>query len=278
VKSPINRSSPIPYYVQVKELLRDWIKQGKWKTGDQLPGEHELCATFSVSRPVIRQALSELTSEGLVTREKGKGTFVATTKIKEGLVQRLTGFYQDMTTQGYTPVTHVLQQEVVPATTEIANHLHLQVGEPVVKIERLRFIEDEPIVLVTTYIPERLCPALVQEDLSYQSLYTYLEESCDITIAYGRRMVEAVPASKYVAQLLNVRKGAPLIMLDSVSFASDGTPVEYYFAYHRGDRSQFEVELVRVGSDATVKDVLNSQSMVTSTLIKPSRTNKPHAN
>lgn len=274
MKSPINRSSPIPYYVQVKELLRDWIKQGKWKTGDQLPGEHELCATFDVSRPVIRQALSELTAEGLVTREKGKGTFVATSKIKEGLVQRLTGFYQDMTAQGYTPVTHVLQQEVVPANAEIAGYLHLRVGDSVVKIERLRFIEDEPIVLVTTYIPLHICPALEHEDLSYQSLYTFLENDCGITIAYGRRMVEAVPASKYVAQQLHVRKGAPLIMLDSVSFMSDGTPVEYYFAYHRGDRSQFEVELVRMGGDESVQAVLNSQGSVASTLIKSPRANK----
>lgn len=275
MKSPINRSSPIPYYVQVKELLRDWIKQGKWKTGDQLPGEHELCASFDVSRPVIRQALSELTSEGLVTREKGKGTFVATSKIKEGLVQRLTGFYQDMTAQGYTPVTQVLQQVVIPANAEIAGYLNLKIGDSVVKIERLRFIKDEPIVLVTTYIPLHLCPALEHEDLSYQSLYTFLENSCHITIAYGRRMVEAVPASKYVAQLLNVRKGAPLIMLDSVSFTSDGTPVEYYFAYHRGDRSQFEVELVRMGGTERVQDVLNNQGSVASTLIKSPKANKP---
>lgn len=268
LKSPINRSSPIPYYVQVKELLRDWIKQGKWKAGDQLPGEHELCATFDVSRPVIRQALSELTLEGVVTREKGKGTFVSGSKIKEGLVQRLTGFYQDMTAQGYTPVTQVLVQDVIPATAEIASHLNLAMGDKVIKIERLRSIQDEPIVLVTTFIPLDLCPALQYEDLSYQSLYSFLEKSCNVTIAYGRRMVEAVPASKYVADLLNVRKGAPLIMLDSVSYASDGTPVEYYYAFHRGDRSQFEVELVRVTDDASVQSVLSSQPAMPSTLIK----------
>lgn len=268
MKSPINRSSHIPYYVQVTDLLRDWIKQGRWKTGDQLPGEHELCLTFDVSRPVIRQALSELTSEGVVTREKGKGTFVAGPKIKEGLVQRLTGFYQDMIAQGYTPVTKVLTQEVIPANAEIANHLQLAEGESVIKIERLRFIQDEPIVLVTTYVPFHLCPALQHEELSYQSLYTFMEESCGVTIAYGRRMVEAVPASKYVADLLNIRKGAPLILLDSVSYMSDGTPVEYYYAFHRGDRSQFVVELVRVSDGVSVQEVLSSQLSQTSRFIK----------
>jgi DNA-binding GntR family transcriptional regulator len=271
LKFAINRSSPIPYYVQVKDALRDWIKQGKWKTGDQLPGEHELCTTFDVSRPVIRQALRELTSEGLIRREKGKGTFVSGPKIKEGLVQRLTGFYQDMVAQGYTPVTKVLKQEVIAASADIAGYLKLAVGDSVIKIERLRFIEDEPIVLVTTYVPLHLCPALQHEDLSHQSLYTFLEQSCHITITYGHRMVEAVPASKYVSDLLKIRKGSPLILLDSVSYMTDGTPVEYYYAFHRGDRSQFEVELVRVPDGTSVQEVLSNRPSLSPRLIKPAK-------
>jgi len=271
LKFEIDRHSPVPYYAQVKVALRDWIRQGKWKTGDQLPGEHELCTTFDVSRPVIRQALRELTSEGLIRREKGKGTFVSTPKIKEGLVQRLTGFYQDMTVQGYTPVTSVLVQEVIPANDVIAGHLKLAVGDLVIKIERLRFIEGEPMVLVTTFVPYHLCPDLEHEDLTHQSLYTFLERACQITITYGRRMVEAVPASKQVSELLKIRKGSPLILLDSVSYAADGTPVEYYYAFHRGDRSQFEVELVRVPDGSTVQEVLSHQPAITSRLIKTVR-------
>ncbi len=268
MKFSINRGSPIPYYVQVIDALREWIRQGKWKTGDQLPGEHELCTTFDVSRPVIRQALRELTSEGLIRREKGKGTFVSGPKVKEGLVQRLTGFHQDMVAQGYTPITRVLTQEVIPASAEIAEYLKLAVGDSVIKIERLRFIEDEPIVLVTTYIPFHLCPALQHEDLSHQSLYAFLEESCHIIITYGHRRVEAVPASKYVADLLNIRKGSPLVLLDSVSYMADGTPVEYYYAFHRGDRSQFEVELVRVSDGTSVQEALSSQPSLPPRLIK----------
>jgi GntR family transcriptional regulator len=259
LKSPVNHNSPLPYYAQVKDVLRDWIKQGKWEQGAQLPGEHELCSIFDVSRPVIRQALSELTNEGIVTREKGRGTFVASPKIKQGLVQRLAGFFEDMTAQGYTPVTIVLAQEVVAASTEIAQHLRLNVGDSVIKVERLRFIDDEPIMLVTTFIPYHLCPQLAQEDLTYQSLYAFLDRSCNLAIAYGRRVVEAVAASKYVSDQLKIRKGSPLILLNSVSYMEDGTPVEYYYAYHRGDRSQFEVELVRVPDGASVLDVFGSQ-------------------
>lgn len=242
----IDRSSPIPYYVQLKEALRGPIDGGLWKPGDQIPGEVELCRLFDVSRTVVLQALNELGYEGLITRVKGKGTFVSEPKISESLVQKLTGFYQDMIDRGHNPVSKVLKQEVMPASTKVAGYLRLTPGTQVIDIERLRFIQDEPIVLVTTYLPYSLCPKLADADLSNQSLYAFLEEECGLVIARGRRMIEAVLANEYEARLLQVKKGAPLILLDSVSYLKDDTPIEYYHALHRGDRSRFEVELVRI--------------------------------
>lgn len=242
----IDRNSPVPYYIQVRDVLRARIQDGRWQVGDQLPGELELCRTFEVSRTVIRQAINDLVYKGLLVRRKGKGTFVAGPKIRESLIQKLTGFYQDMVEQGYTPVTRVLKQALVPASPKVAAYLSIAPGTETIEIERLRFVHDEPIQLTTTYIPSHLCRDLLHQDLSNQSLYTFLEKHCGLMIARGHRSVEAVPASDYEARLLDVKKGAPLIMLDSVSFLSDGTPVEYYHAVHRGDRTRFEVELVRV--------------------------------
>src|SRR5690349_20056601 len=146
----VDRSSPMPYYAQVAEILRERIRFGTWSAGAQLPSEAELCQMFNVSRPVIRQALQDLTTEGLVIREKGRGTFVATPKISERLFQRLTGFYEDMVDQGYTPVTRVLKQRVVPASPKVASHLRIEQGMPVIEIERLRSVQDEPLVWVVT--------------------------------------------------------------------------------------------------------------------------------
>ncbi len=92
----IDRRSPIPYYIQVKKALQEYIEHGERQPGDQLPGELELCRMFDVSRTVIRQALREMEYGGLIVREKGKGTFIAEPKIGESLVQYLTGLYQDM--------------------------------------------------------------------------------------------------------------------------------------------------------------------------------------
>ena len=242
----IDRNSPIPYYAQVKSALQERIRRREWKAGDQLPGEPELCQLFDVSRTVIRQALNELLHEGLIFRVKGRGTFVAEPKIRGSLVQKLTGFHEDMVSQGYTPVTEVLKQTTTPAPPKAATFLEVEEGTPVVEIERLRFVQDEPVVLVTTYLPHDLCPEVLYADLSRQSLYAFLERRCGVRIARGRRMIEAVPANEYEARLLNVKRGAPLIMLDSVSYLDDGTPAEYYHALHRGDRSRFEVELMRV--------------------------------
>jgi GntR family transcriptional regulator len=245
LSTSVDRNSPIPYYVQVADVLRGRIKAGEWRVGDQLPGEIELCSTFNVSRPVVRQALNTLIDEGLVLRLKGKGTFIAEPKIREGLFQQLTGFYQDMVDQEYTPVTKVLKQQITPASQHVATQLGLEPGAQVIEIERLRFVQDVPIVLVTTYIPYALCPALLSTDLSQRSLYAFLEQS-GLIIVHGRRTMEAVPAKEYEANLLQVVLGAPLILLNSVSYMGDGTPLEYYYAFHRGDRSRFVVELVRI--------------------------------
>jgi len=237
--------SNIPYYIQLEEILKERIRRGELKPGDQLPGEFELCEQYGISRTVVRQALHEIELEGLIQKKKGKGTFVAEPKINENLVQKLTGFYQDMSSRGQTPKTQVLRFEVIPASTKIANLLHLSPGTLVHCIERLRSVSDAPIVLVTTYIPYHLCPTLNQYDLTNQSLYGILENEFGLQISHGRRSIEAVSANEREAQLLEVSQGSPLILLDSVTYLADDTPMEYYHAVHRGDRSRFVVELVR---------------------------------
>ena len=241
----IKADSPVPYYAQLIELLRQKINRKTWLPGNQIPGEEELCRQYEVSRTVVRQALRELELEGLVTRRKGKGTFVAEPKISEGLVQKLTGFYADMVERGYKPVTRVLHQRVIPADENVSAYLKIKPGTPVTDIMRLRFINDEPIQIVTTYIPCDLCPQLATADLSERSLYAFLQDECHIELARGHRYIEAVIAGQAEAGLLGIPPGAPLLLLDSVSTLEDGTPVEYYHALHRGDRSRFEVDLIR---------------------------------
>jgi GntR family transcriptional regulator len=155
-----------------------------------------------------------------------------------------------MADHGNPPVSRVLKQQIVPASAKVAGFLNLPSNTPVLEIERLRFVNDEPIVLVTTYLPFDRCAALLKADLTRQSLYAVMEQQLGLVITRGHRTLEAVPANQHEAELLQVDMGAPLMLLDSVSYLDDGTPIEYYHALHRGDRSRFEAELVRVHEPA----------------------------
>ncbi len=257
----IDFESPIAYYVQLKEILEAKIEGHSWQPGDKLPSEAELCDAFDVSRTVVRQALQEMEYAGMIYRRKGKGSFVSEPKIAESLAQKLTGFYQDMVARGKQPVTKVLAFEEILAGPKVSTFLGLAGDDVVYKVTRLRFIDNEPIVFVTTYLPKVLCPYLHEADLASKSLYAYLEDQCGIVLSHGRRTIEAVAANEEEATLLEVEVGSPLIMLDSVSFVEDGTPVEYYHALHRGDRSRFEVELVRVEENRDIREVLHDKDV-----------------
>jgi GntR family transcriptional regulator len=241
----VDRTSPLPLHVQVKQALTDRMVGRTWKPGDLVPGDLELCRQLGVSRTTIRQALTELAHEGWVVRERGRGTFVAPPKLTERAFERLSGFFEDMADLGHPPLSRVLRQEVRPADDHVAARLNIRRGAPVVEIERLRFVEEEPVVLTTTFLPQALVPGLENADLTQRSLYEFLETECGLSLAPGQRTIEAVAAEERTARLLGVRKGAPLVYLQSISFLEDGRPLEYYLAYHRGDRSRFEVELVR---------------------------------
>lgn len=241
----IDRDSYIPFYIQVINQLTEYIEENDFPPDHQLPGEAELCRTFDVSRTVIRHALQEMEYKGLIYREKGRGTFIAQPKIHESLFQELTGFYQDMVAKGYQPISDVLKQEKVKASPKFAGYLELSPGSPLIQIDRVRYINQVPIVYVTTYLPYHLCPKLLQVDLTERSLYAYLENEYGLQIARGKRFLDAVAANEFESDLLKVEVGAPLMLLDSVSYLEDGTPIEYYHALHRADRSRFEVELVR---------------------------------
>ena len=116
MRTKIDRGSSIPYYVQLMEALGEEIEARRWKPGDQLPPEQELCTLFGVSRTVVRQALQQLEFEGLVVRERGRGTFVAEPKISStSLVHSLMGFYEDMEKRGIQMVSDMLEQGMQPA-------------------------------------------------------------------------------------------------------------------------------------------------------------------
>lgn len=242
--SQIDRSSPLPFYYQLKQILLAELSTQELSPGDRLPGDHELCEAYGVSRTVVRQALSELETEGVIERVKGRGTFVAPPRTPERLFQSLTGLYEDVAARGSALRSEVRRSELVPADEAIANQLEVSVGDSVIMIERLRFVDGEPWVLTTTYLPQDAAPTLLDDDLTEQSLYALLETKYGVTLTHGRRGVEAAVAGDELAEALGIKPGDPVLVLRSTSYAGE-RPIEVFVAYHRGDRSRFEVTLQR---------------------------------
>ena len=243
-ESVIDANSAIPFYYQLQLHIEEKIQSGEWKVDQKLPSEKDLCEHFNVSRTVVRRTLSNLASENLIHTIKGKGSFVKRKQHAWHLMQSLQGFYADAVESGQEIYTEVLEHTDIQAAGEIAEYLQLQPGELVTKMKRLRFLDGEPIVVVTTYIAKKLCPDLVNVDFTHRSLYAYLREEYSLVIAEGTRTIESVNATAELAEQLQVEEGAALSLLKSIGWTKDGIPLEYYIAWHRGDRSQFTVRLV----------------------------------
>ncbi len=240
----IDRTSPVPLYHQVKQYISAQIATGALLPGQQLPGEHELCRLYDVSRTVIRQALNELGYEGLIDKQRGKGTFVAKTKVNLGLMSGLAGLADDVARRGQSLESKVLTLREAPATASVAARLQLEPGKPGVELERQRFVDGQPWALVVAYLPAELVPDLVERDFSgAESLYRVVRQEYELPIISSTRRVEAAVADEREAPLLGIRRGDPVIVLRSLSFTAGMRPLEYYVAHHRGDQSAFEVVL-----------------------------------
>jgi GntR family transcriptional regulator len=242
VTGQIDKSSPLPYHYQLREIIRTEIASNHWKSGDQLPSENQLCDIFQVSRTTVREALDALVAEGLLTREKGLGTFVANPKFMETWSGSTIGFSDSLTKQGYLIETRVLDLRVVSAPRQARQELRLQDDEAIILLRRLRYILKQPILIVDSYLPEKLFPNLLNIDFTSRSLYQTFRSDYDIQVSRVKRSIEAVAADDTIAALLEVKPGFPIMLIENTAYSQDGRPVEYYVAWRRGDKARFQFE------------------------------------
>ncbi|MGD9736492.1 MAG: GntR family transcriptional regulator [Solirubrobacterales bacterium] len=247
----VDKSSRVPYYEQLRQIIESDIRAGRVVVGDQLPSEAQLCDDYGVSRTVVRQALNELSNEGLVVRYKGKGSFVAPPKVDEHMAQSLTGLAEEVRARGETLTSEVLVFERVDPPEHVAEMLRLADGEDVIHLERVRSINGDPWVVTSTYLPAPLCADVLDYDMRERSLYATLEHELGLRLDHGHRTIEAALASERHAALLGIPVGAPVLLLKSIACLQDDRPIEYFNAWHRGDRSRFDVNLTRDVKNST---------------------------
>jgi GntR family transcriptional regulator len=235
--------------LQIAEILRAGIAEGKWQPGQLIPSEASLCEMFAVSRTAIRQALAQLVVEGLLHKEKGRGTFVARPHMAIA-VQELRGLFDEMSAAGRAVTTRVLRQEVTSSPVAIASVLAVPVGSPVVCLERLRSVAGEPLVHATTYLPWPRFAELLDVDFGTAGLYATLDTAHGVRPHGGLRRLEAVSATPAQARVLGVRARDALLRVFASNVDENEVPFEAFDAYYRGDRAVFEAD-VRRRADTT---------------------------
>jgi GntR family transcriptional regulator len=237
----INREEALPYYAQLAQILRQQITEGRFKPGEALPSEAELGNLHGISRTAVRQALAELVADGLVQKEKGRGSFVRRSPLAEFTVQELRGFFDEMTEKGHTVSDRVLAREIVAAPPEVAGELRLPMGTDAVRLFRVREVDGVSICETETYLPASRFEALAEIDLTGKSLYSILRSNFGIVPTGGKRLIESVAAEASTARNLGIDPGVPLLKVTAVNFDDSDVPFERFTALYRGDSSRFEL-------------------------------------
>jgi GntR family transcriptional regulator len=230
-------------YQHVREELEAEIERGRRPVGSRLPPERALAEHFGVSRVTLRRALDELARAGTVARS-GSGWMVASPAIGEP-PNVLMSFSEMAASRRLKPGGRVLDRRQRPATIDEAEALGLAPGAPLFELERLRSLDDVPILIDRTRIPLSLAPGLYEMDLDGRSLYEVLEQNFGMRPTRARLTVEAIPADERRARLLGLEPGQPLLLCRQQSQDQTGRQIELCDMVYRGDRYRLRATLER---------------------------------
>ncbi len=226
----IDRSTPIPLYYQVSQILRKEIESGRYKPGDYIPTEMELQKRFSVSRATIRQAVADLVYQGLLARRRAKGATGSATQYEPRLSD-LASFTNEMMNSGFTLRTQVLSFKHIVVPESIADFLGLKTSEMIYAMERLRLVDDKPVSVEKWYASGNVFPGL---DRSFfgetgfeQSTYYVLMKRYGVVVNRAVDTVSPLGVESREAKLLKVEPGTPVLLRSRISYGSDNQPVSY---------------------------------------------------
>ncbi len=234
----------LPLLAQIEDRLAGEILSGQPPAGERLPPEDQLAQRFGVSRTTIRAAVQNLIRRGLVEIRRGRGSYVTRPKLTQELTG-LTGFVEDMAVLGLAASAKVVSHGLVPANAAVAAHLALPPGDEVMRIQRVRLADGVPVSFDETYLPAALGMLVAAEDLATQPIFTLLEERFDTPLIEAEYRLEAVAADAAIAKALGIERGAPIFLIERVSFTDGHRPVDYERLYYRGDHIRFTTRLTR---------------------------------
>jgi GntR family transcriptional regulator len=246
VAAAVSVGSGVPLHSQLESTLRRLIEQGQISTGAVLPGELELAAQLGISRHTVRHALGVLTNEGLLRRERGRGTTVvaAAPRVIERSLNTFYAFAWEARARGAAQRSFVLERTVIPADESLAERLAVPVGSEIERIVRLRTADEDPLVFESAYLPRKFSQVLDSSVLEQDSVYDELERRCGLHITRAHESIRPIVLGRPVARLLRASPGAAAFSVERTTWAEDG-PIEWQESIVRGDRYLYSVDLPR---------------------------------
>ena len=236
----MNPNSIVPLYAQIVEQLQRDINNGIFSKSGRLPTETELSQQYGVSRITVRRAVDELVSQGLVEKKQGKGTFVCAPKLTRQLDGPMS-FTEMCRANGLTVSEKILEAKICTAdSTDIRKALSVESNEPVVRIRRLRYAGDKPLVLEDNFYPLEYA-YLLSIDLENDSIYRYLQEEKGIELRRTAMHLRIVRADTKLSKLLQVPRNAPQLEMRGRVVRADGQTVHTSYQIGYGENFEFIV-------------------------------------
>lgn len=227
----LDRQSPNPLYLQLKDILASQIADGLLQPGDALPSERQLCEEFNISRSTVREALRELSDQGLIHTVSGRGAFVATHQFDLTVRVSLAGFTGDVRREGMSPSSRLLNAGLIASPSPaILEAMRLQTGDKVVRVERLRLVNDIPLALHVIYLNHRLCPQILQHNLAEESVFQLLCREYGLRLVRAEEQVYAALADRREMELLNLTYPAAVLRAERTTFLDTGEVIEFSLA------------------------------------------------
>lgn len=237
----MDKSSKVPLYLQLMEVLIKKIEGKEYAEHEQLPSERDLCEIYKLSRITVRQALQDLEREGYIYKLHGVGTFVASKSYNQNLV-KLYSFTNEMEKLGKKPTTEVLSFNVIAIDDRLARKMNLYTLEEVYKIVRLRFADGKPLMFETSYLPKKTFPNLTEKDLNERPMYEVFHQDYQIGVTKATERLSATLIQEQEAQYLNVKSNQPGMLIKRYAYHQDQL-IEYTISVALGDKFSYTVEL-----------------------------------
>ena len=233
----MNRPVRIPRHIQISNAIRRQIDEREFLPGDILPSEADLCGSFHVSRSVVRQALDTLVHDGVVKKAQGRGTVVSVSPELRRNPLWSAGLSAQMARLGSRVSTKVLSYEI----EDIPSSIRGLSGPRALRLERLRFVNDEPMAFIRTWLPCDLSALITPRILENASLHEQLYLKAGCIISAGNRQIRAIAARAPINALLGIPAGYPLLLLEGQSKEQNGRVIEVFSTWHCGDKIAFDI-------------------------------------